>query len=107
VLNWPKRAEAEHLRQWPLIVHAAEQAARICLVTPTGRDVTPPVAPCGGIGPDHHPVPARSPDSRRIAVHTNTGLYLMNANGTDLRRLRERRTNLWNAPDLRPAWRPK
>jgi hypothetical protein len=80
---------------------------RIRLVTPTGRDVTPPAAPCDGIGPANHPVPAWSPDGRRIAIHANTGLYLMNANGSDLRRLRERRTNLWNAPDLRPAWRPK
>jgi Tol biopolymer transport system component len=75
---------------------------RIRLVTPTGRDVTPPTAPCDGIGPARHPVPAWSPDSRQIAVSTNTGLYLMNANGTNLQRLRQRPTG-----SGRPAWRPK
>jgi len=29
VLGWPKRSEAERLRQWPLIVHAAETAANM------------------------------------------------------------------------------
>ncbi|HJQ51815.1 MAG TPA: hypothetical protein VJ838_14970 [Gaiellaceae bacterium] len=27
MLDWPKRSEAERLRQWPLIMHAAEKAA--------------------------------------------------------------------------------
>jgi len=75
---------------------------RIRLVTPNGRDVTPRAAPCDGIGPANHPVPAWSPDGRQIAVATNDALYVMNANGTDLRRLQASRT-----PDLRPAWRPK
>jgi Tol biopolymer transport system component len=79
---------------------------RVRLVTPTGRDVTPPAAPCDGIGPARHPVPAWSPDGRQIAVSTNTGLYLMNANGTDLRQLQPGRTVLL-AGYLRPAWRPK
>jgi len=79
---------------------------RIRLVTPTGRDVTPPSAPCDGIGPDRHPVPAWSPDGQQIAVGTNTGVYLMNANGTDLRQLQRGRP-LWLAGYLRPAWRPK
>ena len=29
MLGWPKRSEAERLRQWPLIVHAAETAANM------------------------------------------------------------------------------
>jgi hypothetical protein len=29
VLDWPKRSEAERLRQWPLIVHAAERVLRM------------------------------------------------------------------------------
>jgi WD40 repeat protein len=86
--------------------HDANDTGRIRLVTPTGRDVTPRAATCDGIGPVDHPVPAWSPDGRHIAVHTNSGLYLMNADGTDLHKL-QRRTNLWLAGDLRPAWRPK
>jgi dipeptidyl aminopeptidase/acylaminoacyl peptidase len=78
---------------------------RIRLVTPTGRDVTPPTAPCAGIGPARHPIPAWSPDGRHIAVNADTGLYLMNANGTDLRRLHRGGTVL--LPGYRPAWRPK
>lgn len=81
---------------------------RIRLVTPTGRDVTPPAAPCDGIGPDRHPVPAWSPDGRQIAVSSGTGLYLMNANGTDLRQLQRGGIVLKGlAGYLRPAWRPK
>jgi Tol biopolymer transport system component len=79
---------------------------RIRLVTPTGRDVTPPAAPCDGIGPARHPVPAWSPDGRQIAVATNAALYVMNANGTGLRQLRRDRPVLL-AGYLRPAWRPK
>jgi len=77
---------------------------RIRLVTPTGRDVTPPTAPCDGIGPARHPIPAWSPDGRQIAVNTDTGLHLMNADGTDLRQLQRGGTVL---AGYRPAWRPK
>jgi len=78
---------------------------RIRLVTPTGRDVTPPTAPCDGIGPARHPVPAWSPEGRQIAVNTDTGLYLMNADGTDLRQLQQGGTV--RLAGYRPAWRPK
>jgi Tol biopolymer transport system component len=75
---------------------------RIRLVTPTGRDVTPPAAPCDGIGPAGQPVPAWSPDGRQIAVAAGGALYLMNANGTDLQLLRQS-----SGFGGRPAWRPK
>jgi Tol biopolymer transport system component len=80
---------------------------RIRLVTPTGRDVTPPASPCDGIGPARHPVPAWSPDGRQIAVATKPALYVMNADGTDLRQLRQGPTSSGLAGYLRPAWRPK
>jgi Tol biopolymer transport system component len=80
---------------------------RIRLVTPTGRDVTPPTAPCDGIGPARHPVPAWSPDGRQIAVAANGSLYVMNPNGTNLQRLRQSPTGSGLAGYLRPAWRPK
>jgi Tol biopolymer transport system component len=80
---------------------------RIRLVTPTGRDVTPPTAPCDGIGPARHPIPAWSPDGRQIAVATNRALYLMNANGTGLRQLRQGGPVGGVTGYLRPAWRPK
>jgi hypothetical protein len=80
---------------------------RIRLVTPTGRDETPPTA-CNGIGPTGHPVPAWSPDGQQIAVGTDTALYVMNGSGTGLRQLQRGRFDsavLWGY--LRPAWRPK
>jgi hypothetical protein len=87
---------------------APDNKGRIRLVTPTGRDVTPPAAPCDGIGPAGHPAPAWSPDGRKIAVGTDTALYMMNANGTGLRQLQRGRfaaLALWGY--IRPAWRPK
>ena len=59
-----------------------DNKGRIRLVTPTGRDATPPTAPCDGIGPAGHPVPAWSPDGQQIAVGTDTAQYVMKANGT-------------------------
>lgn len=83
-----------------------DNKGRIRLVTPTGRDVTPPTAPCDGIGPAGRPVAAWSPDGQQIAVGTGTAQYVMNANGTGLRLLqRGRFTSLWG--HIRPAWRPK
>jgi Tol biopolymer transport system component len=87
---------------------APDNKGRIRLVTPTGRDVTPPIAPCNGIGPAGHPVPAWSPDGRQIAVGTEAALYLMQPDGTGLRQLQRGKFNtavLWGY--LRPAWRPK
>ena len=55
-----------------------------------------------------HPAPAWSPDGRKIAVGTDTALYVMNANGTGLRQLQRGRFRfaaLWGY--IRPAWRPK
>jgi Tol biopolymer transport system component len=90
----------------PGCAQAPDNKGRIRLVTPTGRDVTPPAAPCDGIGPAGHPVPAWSPDGQQIAVGTGTAQYVMNANGTGLRLLqRGRFTSLWGR--IRPAWRPK
>ena len=91
----------------PGCAQAPDNKGRIRLVTPTGRDVTPPTAPCGGIGPAGHPVPAWSPDGREIAVGTDTAQYVMNADGTGLRQLRPVRfaSALWGY--IRPAWRPK
>ena len=78
-----------------------DKKGRIRLVTPTGRDVTPPKAPCDGIGPAGHPVPAWSPDGSQIAVATDRGVYLMHADGTRLKLLRR------GGSVGRPAWRPK
>lgn len=87
---------------------APDNSGRIRLVTPSGRDVTPPGARCEGIGPTGYPVPAWSPDGRQLAVGTDTALYLMNSNGTGLRQLHKGGSNsavLWGY--LRPTWRPK
>jgi Tol biopolymer transport system component len=84
-----------------------DNKGRIRLVTPTGRDVTPPTAPCDGIGPAGHPVPAWSPDGQRMAVGTDTAQYVMNADGTGLRQLQRGRFTHWLEGYIRPAWRPK
>jgi Tol biopolymer transport system component len=84
---------------------APDDKGRIRLVTPTGRDVTPPIAPCNGIGPTGHPVPAWSPDGRQIAVGTDAALYLMQPDGTGLRQLRRGSSTRWLAGYIRPAWR--
>ena len=91
----------------PGCAQAPDNTGRIRLVTPTGRDVTPPAAPCDGIGPAGHPVPAWSPDGQKIAVGTDTAQYVMNANGTRLRQLQRGKfaPALWGY--IRPAWRPK
>ena len=93
----------------PGCAQAPDNKGRIRLVTPTGRDVTPPTAPCDGIGPADNPVPAWSPDGRQIAVGTDSALYLIQANGTGLRQLQRGRlinhSPAWGY--IRPAWRPK
>jgi Tol biopolymer transport system component len=80
---------------------APDYKGRIRLVTPTGRDVTPPKTPCDGIGPADHPVPAWSPDGSQIAVATARALYLMHADGTGLKLLQR------GGSDIKPPWRPK
>jgi hypothetical protein len=84
-----------------------DNKGRIRLVTPTGVDVTPLTAPCDGIGPAGHPVPAWSPNGQKIAVGTDTAQYVLNADGTGLRQLHRGRSapHLWGY--VRPAWRPK
>ena len=91
----------------PGCAQAPDNKGRIRLVTPTGRDVTPPTAPCNGIGPAGHPVPAWSPDGRQIAVGTDAALYLMQPDGTGLRQLPRGSSTRWLAGYIRPAWRPK
>jgi Tol biopolymer transport system component len=84
-----------------------DNKGRIRLVTPTGRDATPPTAPCDGIGPAGHPVPAWSPDGQQIAVGTDTAQYVMKANGASLRQVQRGRFTHWLEGYIRPAWRPK
>jgi Tol biopolymer transport system component len=84
-----------------------DNRGRIRLVTPAGRDVTPPTAPCDGIGPAGHPVPAWSPDGQQIAVGTDTAEYVMNADGTGLRQLQRGTFTHWLEGYIRPAWQPK
>ena len=88
-------------------VLAVRSCYGINLLTPAGRNVTPHsgVRPCPAFGVAGRPV--WSPDGRRIAVQTwYHGIYAMNSNGTNLRRL----TKLPNSPDRwsgpRPSWRP-
>ena len=82
--------------------------ARIRLVTPSGRDVTPAGGRCAGIGPPRSIVAAWSPDGGRIAVATGKALYVMNADGTGLERLlRGNFINRGPGGLLKPLWQPR
>lgn len=76
------------------------------LATPGGRNVTPISGPfrCRAIGVPGQPV--WSPDGKRIAIGTrNRGIYMMDADGTDLTRITKERAS--GATGLgRPSWRP-
>jgi WD40-like Beta Propeller Repeat len=75
------------------------------LVTPAGEDVTPPgrPVPCRAIGVSG--VPVWSPDGRKIAVTTNKGIYVMDADGSDLT-LVTTQTGKGIIGTGRPTWRP-
>jgi hypothetical protein len=84
---------------------------RIRLVTPSGRDVTPSKG-CAGIGPRDSRVAAWSPDGDRLAIVALSALYVVNADGTGLERVR--RGNFlafgpWppSGAFLRPLWQPR
>jgi hypothetical protein len=74
-------------------IAVASSCMGIKLITPAGRDVTPGANPCRVIGVSGMPV--WSPNGRQIAIvgHTGnpifaqTGVYVMNANGQNLREL--------------------
>jgi dipeptidyl aminopeptidase/acylaminoacyl peptidase len=76
------------------------------LATPGRRNVTPISGPfrCRAIGVPGQPV--WSPDGKRIAIGTrNRGIYMMDADGTDLTRITKESAS--GATGLgRPSWRP-
>ena len=69
----------------------------------TGRDASPTSAAnaCHEFGVRQVEAPEWSPDGTEIAVGSTSGVYVINADGTDLRHLNA--TLLWSG---RPAWRP-
>ncbi len=77
----------------------------IKLVTPAGRDVTPPTGArrCRAIGVAGQPV--WSPDGRKIAIGNRRGVYVMNADGSNLSTL-----TLVDPTGIfgfsRPTWQP-
>jgi TolB protein len=75
------------------------------LVTPAGRDATPPGRPvrCRAIGVSG--VPVWSPDGRKIAITTNKGIYVMDADGSDLTFVTTQ-TGKGMFGIGRPTWRP-
>ena len=75
------------------------------LVTPAGKDVTPPgrLGRCRAIGVSG--VPVWSPDGRKIAIATNRGIYVMNADGSGLS-LVTALTGRGMFGLGRPTWRP-
>ncbi|HEY2741304.1 MAG TPA: hypothetical protein VGI69_03890 [Gaiellaceae bacterium] len=66
----------------------ARSSWRIRLVTPAGGDATPSHGRCAGIGPRGSVIASWSPGGGRIAVKTRSALYVMNADGTRLERVR-------------------
>jgi TolB protein len=91
-----------------LIVYRAPAHGAACgalrLVTPEGQDATPPTAagPCHQFGPQQAGAPEWSPDGTQIAVSSNRGLYVVQADGSNLRRI-----STGGAYSGRPAWRPR
>jgi dipeptidyl aminopeptidase/acylaminoacyl peptidase len=77
----------------------------IKLVTPAGRDVTPPTGArrCRAIGVAGQPV--WSPDGRKIAIGNRRGVYVMNADGSNLAWLTSANpTGMFGFS--RPTWQP-
>jgi dipeptidyl aminopeptidase/acylaminoacyl peptidase len=69
----------------------------IRLMTPTGLDVTPnSVWKCSHIGVQGSPT--WSPDGRRLAIGGANGAFVLNPDGSGLKRI-------WNRAALRPSWR--
>ena len=69
----------------------------------TGRDASPAAGanPCHQFGPRQVQAPEWSPDGTEIAVGSTSGVYVLNADGTDLRHVNP--NSPWSG---RPAWRP-
>ena len=69
----------------------------------TGRDASPAAGanPCHQFGPRQVQAPEWSPDRTEIAVGSTSGVYVLNADGTDLRHVNP--NSPWSG---RPAWRP-
>jgi Tol biopolymer transport system component len=92
----------------PLIVYRAPASGAACgalrLVTPDGRDATPPTAtgPCQQFGPQQAVAPEWSPDGTQIAVSSNRGLYVVQADGSNLRRI-----SAAGAYSGQLAWQPR
>ena len=77
----------------------------IKLVTPAGKDVTPPAVAAGcGVHPRGYP--AWSLDGKRIAIGTQRGVYLINADGSGLVRVTRVEPGTPGFGTQRPAWTP-
>jgi Tol biopolymer transport system component len=75
------------------------------LVTPRGRDVTPPALAAGCREIRRPGFPAWSPDGSRLAIASWSGVYVLDADGTDLSRVTEvSGTGVMGSG--RPAWTP-
>jgi hypothetical protein len=80
----------------------------IRLVTPAGTDVTPAglADACERLGPFEWPVPAWSPDGRRLAIGTGDGLYVVDRDGSGLREV-DAQVGGGLFGQERPAWQPR
>jgi dipeptidyl aminopeptidase/acylaminoacyl peptidase len=108
--NWSPQGNA--IAYVALGCGASWERSRIRVVTTTGSDATPSRGGCPGIGPTGSRIATWSPDGSRIAVETFGGVYVMNADGSGLERLRRGNFLVRAAgassggPLLRPLWQP-
>jgi Tol biopolymer transport system component len=87
----------------------ATQPTGIRVVTPGGRDLTHQTTPTGCITLGVAGPPAWSPDGTKIATANRTGVYVMNADGSNLYQLTPIAPTSIASNNLswsRPAWQP-
>ena len=82
--------------------------AGIAFVTPNGKLLAPRLPFLPGVAVGINGPPVWSPDGKKIAMSNRRyGTYVMNADGTNLRRVTSYAAGIALGQPIRPAWRPR